>query len=226
MWARDLPRQRVRKELFHLVDLLPTLASAAGVNLGPFKQGMDGLDQWWFLRNDHRGPRTNMLYNIDPGFGYSAYAENDWKLLNGTTVDGQFDGFIGSFIRPEELISDNNYYQLLKSSPANLVLQKYGPPMTPLKVTQWRKNNIQQCGKPGTTPCNPFAGPCLFNLKQDPCEYNNVASQYPLIVEKLWEKIEYYASLMYEPRNRPADPNCDPRFWNFTWTYWQDPKPL
>ena len=54
--------------LVHVTDWLPTLVSAAGGDpdtlLG---HNIDGVDQWAALRaGKQQGPRTEILYNIDP----------------------------------------------------------------------------------------------------------------------------------------------------------------
>ena len=64
----DLPAGTVSHALVHVTDWLPTLVSAAGGDPATLLgRNIDGVDQWAALRAGHQqGPRTQMLYNIDP----------------------------------------------------------------------------------------------------------------------------------------------------------------
>ena len=50
--------------LVHMVDLLPTVLSIAGVEeLTPL--GLDGVNQWQAINSLKKHPRTGFVYNID-----------------------------------------------------------------------------------------------------------------------------------------------------------------
>ena len=52
----------------HVTDWLPTFVSAAGGSLDRLiKKTIDGIDHWLALKKNKTSPRTEMLYNIDPG---------------------------------------------------------------------------------------------------------------------------------------------------------------
>lgn len=70
--------------------------------------------------------------------------------------------------------------------------------------------------------CNPLVSPCLFNLKDDPCEMVNLANQRPLIAVTLEQEMMKYRSTARKPINVPRDPNADPANYNGIWTNWQD----
>lgn len=74
-----------------------------------------------------------------------------------------------------------------------------------------------------TSICEPTESPCLFNLKADPCEQINLASQQPLILRNLEDALNEYRKSTLKPRNVPEDPMADPIYWNNVWSNWQDP---
>ena len=60
----------------------------------------------------------------------------------------------------------------------------------------------------------------LFNIQTDPNERNNVADQYPWIVQFLKSRIEYYNATHIEQFDPPLDNNSDPANFNGIWTPW------
>ncbi|XP_014208813.1 arylsulfatase I-like [Copidosoma floridanum] len=74
--------------------------------------------------------------------------------------------------------------------------------------------------------CNPRQAPCLFNIKEDPCEQRNLADQRPMILATLEEALLKYRVTAVPPSNVPNDPRADPALWNSTWVNWLDDDPL
>ena len=60
----------------------------------------------------------------------------------------------------------------------------------------------------------------LFNIQTDPNERNNVADQYPWIVQFLKSRIEYYNATHIEQFDPPLDNISDPANFNGIWTPW------
>ncbi|XP_066922227.1 arylsulfatase B-like isoform X2 [Clytia hemisphaerica] len=83
-----------------------------------------------------------------------------------------------------------------------------------------KATTVVDCGpKPDKmTHCNETH--CLFNLQSDPCEYNDVSSQYPEIYQQMKNKLEDYKKGMVPPVNQPGDKNCDPDLFGGVWTPW------
>lgn len=71
-------------------------------------------------------------------------------------------------------------------------------------------------------PCLPLDAPCLFNIEQDPCEYNNLAEKFPNITEDLVSLLNWYNATAVTPLNTPPDPMSNPKYWNYTFTNWAD----
>lgn len=211
----------------HVSDLLPTLATATGVNLGPFELGMDGVDQWNALKSsntsDVLGVRKSMLYNIDDVFKYSAYMEEGWKIVEGTTLNGIYDYWMGDFVEPVEKMNETFYTQLIQSSRAHQAMSDNAW-LTSDQILQRQKSSEVDCRLDFNeeTPCDPKVKPCLFNLLEDPCEYNNLANEKSDILQRLLTKLNEYRETAMPIRNRDPDTSANPMFHNNTWTYWQD----
>ena len=98
-------------------------------------------------------------------------------------------------------------------------------------VDQWIKapgynatgkaTSVVDCGpKPDkTTHCNKIH--CLFNLHNDPCEYNDVSSQYPEIYQQMKNKLEDYKKGMVPSRKLDGDKMADPKLHGDVWTSWK-----
>ncbi|XP_064610401.1 arylsulfatase B-like [Liolophura sinensis] len=92
----------VHNGLMHAVDWSPTLMAAAGK---PFREIIDGVNQWDAIRTGGESPRTEFVYNIDEFqplmCGHAAIRMGDYKLIDGT--GGYYDGW---FPEPEVGFSD------------------------------------------------------------------------------------------------------------------------
>lgn len=77
-WPGQVPAQRVTNEMVHVVDLLPTLAQAAGASL-PQDRLIDGVDQldFWRGRQD-KSSREGFVYYIKRELRAAKW--RDWKM--------------------------------------------------------------------------------------------------------------------------------------------------
>ena len=41
--------------------------------------------------------------------------------------------------------------------------------------------------------CTKHTSPCLFNIKEDPCEFNNIAKQHPELVNSMVKRLHQFA---------------------------------
>lgn len=209
--------QRVEKAYFHTSDILPTLASAAGIKV----ENVEGFDQWKYLANKEGiAQRYEVVTAMDNIDGYTGLIRGNWKLVNGT-VNPLYDfhfGFIEQFP-----ISDEDYVQAILSSQAHHVLRKQKS-LEPMKIVELRNNSKISCNTQDNpvTFCDPKTYPCLYNIHDDPCERKNLASLYPDTMRdmrtRLWD-IVYYAA----PSRRIVyqDPLADPSRHRGTWSPWR-----
>ena len=75
--------------------------------------------------------------------------------------------------------------------------------------------------------CLPLNGrPCLFDLENDPCEYDNLAEKLPQVVLEMLDLLNVYNRTVIPPLNGnklvTEDPNANPKYWNCTINNWTD----
>lgn len=234
----------------HISDWLPTLASVAGIKLdGP----VDGHNMWPALSFKLPSPRKEVLLNFDVEIPYSSFIYQKWKYINGTTANGNFDGWLSDDVNRKE--HDNtlsNYGEAISSSPVGRALSPFSknktlygmfvgwlseilggdvPSMSNEEINFVRQQSFVDCkGVSMQTDlkrqCNPLKGACLFDIVADPCERRNIISE-EIFVEAFMEKrIRHLVESARPPQNRPEDPCSNPAYFNNTWVSWFDmPRP-
>ncbi|GFW13557.1 arylsulfatase B [Trichonephila clavipes] len=93
--------------------------------------------------------------------------------------------------------------------------------LTPKKLTT---SSLEvDCGsKPENgTICEPLKASCLFDVENDPCEYNNLAKAMPEIAQKLEELLNQYRIEAVPIRNLPMDPAANPKYHGYAWVPWR-----
>ncbi|CAH1102412.1 unnamed protein product [Psylliodes chrysocephalus] len=233
--------QRVSNHLMHISDWLPTFYSIAGLNKRQIPN-IDGLDMWESISEDKESPRTEMLYNIDDIASWGAIRQGDWKYIYGSTGTEK-DLWYGNDGKKPEYSYDVNQILSSKSATAFAGLITYQQIRDKNSNTKRRrelkiidKNDIEMLRKQATVHCGPFTfeyqlkenecnlnqSPCLFNIREDPCERVNLASTAPNIVKNLEQLLLEYRKNIVPALNRPRDPRSNPINWNNTWTNWED----
>jgi arylsulfatase B len=88
MWTPWLNKtRRVATQTMHIMDWLPTLFSAAGLDSAPLRdRNLDGIDMWTALSNNMTSPRVEVLHNLDEVDEYAAITRGDWKYITGNTA--------------------------------------------------------------------------------------------------------------------------------------------
>nr|UNO37566.1 sulf4-like protein [Psylliodes hospes] len=233
--------RRVSNHLMHITDWLPTFYSIAGLNKTQIPN-IDGQDMWKSISEDKESPRTEMVYNIDDTDGWGAIRQGDWKYVYGSSGK-RMDLWFGNDGKKPEYSYDVN--QILTSSTATafagLITYQQIEDMNSnrrrrreLKIID--QNDIETLRTQATVNCEPFdfedqleenkcnllQSPCLFNIREDPCERVNLASARPNIVRNLEQLLLDYRKHIVPALNKPRDPRAHPQDWNNTWTNWQD----
>lgn len=218
IWYPKLTRPgRVGKQLFHATDWLPTLLTAAGGDSS--KLDIDGIDLWTALTRDTDSPRTIVLHNIDDILGVSGISIGDWKLVQGTTYNGQWDGWYGPSGR--EWVYDVG--GVIGSTSGRAVVS-VGLSLSAEIVRKLRDEATVKCHRRNDTlpHCKPLEAPCLFNVRWDPCEYNNLANEFPVIANSLRKELKRLNATAVPPGNLSWDTRANPEFWDHTWTNFGD----
>ncbi|XP_030369146.1 arylsulfatase I-like isoform X2 [Scaptodrosophila lebanonensis] len=228
LWSPLLRKsQRVANQNMHIVDWLPTLIEAAGGKMALdnlTSTNLDGQSIWQALSNDEPSPRKSVLHNIDDIWGSAALTVGEWKLMRGTNYKGAWDGWYG----PAGERSPKHYdWQHVAKSQAGKALKAIK--MFPSQAEQQRLRagatvncNLNKTYVQQGTECKPLLAPCLFNVRDDPCEYYNLAGQYPDVLKSLQAELAHFNATAVPPTNKPDDPRGAPRHWNYTWTNFGD----
>jgi len=204
----------VSNALMHVSDWVPTILTAINADKDVLDENpkMYGMSMWKTLSNNRTSPRKELLYNIDPFHNVSAIRVKNWKLIQGL-VWPKWSGWIPR-------IGENEDNSLKYSSKVKTVLNKLHRGQKKSKIDY----NFVNCGpKPenASTNCKPNIKPCLFNLEVDPCEYNNVADQYPEVFQMLWQKILLWnATAVINIKS--LDPRSYPQYYGYAWSPWCD----
>ncbi|XP_034171357.1 arylsulfatase J isoform X2 [Osmia lignaria lignaria] len=208
---------RVSRQLFHVSDWLPTLLTAAGGD--PSNLTIDGMDLWHALSEDTESPRKSVLHNIDDIFGVSGITIDNWKFIQGSTYEGQWDGWYGPSGR--EWVYDIGG---VIGSTAGRAVASVGFSLSAANVRRLRKQAMIKCPpRNDSLPlCLPLQAPCLFNVYEDPCEDNNLVNEFPSIVNFLRDELKKLNSTAILPGNLPWDKRANPELWDHTWTNFGD----
>ena len=79
--------------LSHVTDLVPTILSAAGMDMLVREHKFDGVSQWDSITNGKSSPRSEIPINIIwGGRNFTSIISNDMKLIVGL-FDGVYDGY-------------------------------------------------------------------------------------------------------------------------------------
>ncbi|KAI5731637.1 hypothetical protein M8J77_013626 [Diaphorina citri] len=227
LWSPQIQQNpRVSLQMMHISDWLPTLYTAAGGDTSRLPLNIDGLDQWSSLLLNTPSRRNSVLINIDEKKRTAAVRLDSWKLVLGTQENGTMDGYYGQ-TRSNKVpllnfnaIVESKTYQSLQQLSQNIFL-----PISNIdKMRSTRQQATIHCGAnpaPMTpSPCT--NGPCyLFNLGNDPCEQNNIASSRPDISSQLYELLKYHRrTLVPQSHEQPDIVQADPKRFNDTWSPW------
>lgn len=96
VWSPMMKASRsISNQLMHISDWFPTLIHAAGGKVAK-QANIDGLNMWETLSNrSASSPRNEILINSDSVGGTSSLLRDEWKIVNGTNYDGQWDDWYG-----------------------------------------------------------------------------------------------------------------------------------
>lgn len=137
------------------------------------------MNLWPSLSENRPSPRNEILHNIDDIWGSAALTVGKWKVLKGTNYNGFWDKWYGPAgnRQPSAYSTD-----VVLQCAAGKALAKLDMLPSAERIRTLRADANVECylGRSNETDyseCLPLAGPCLFNIHQDPCELNNVAER-------------------------------------------------
>jgi hypothetical protein len=157
-------------------------------------------------------------------FGF-IYSHSTPSVGNTSTKDlggGIWDLWYGPSGRDDGK-SAHDLIPAIKSSLAGKALEASGFTLNETRMREIQTQAEVKCPV-GIEPitCNPYNGPCLFNLDDDPCEQRNLAESQPDIVKRLLDSLQAYNKTAIPPMLRRRDPDGFPMRWGNVWTTFKD----
>jgi hypothetical protein len=102
------------------------------------------------------------------------------SVAAGTTYGGVWDGWYGPSGRGDSQGQRYDLYQVI-ASPAGRAVVRAGTVLTPTVIQALRNeaevicDSVSVYTQTARAECKPLTAPCLFNIRNDPCEQNNLA---------------------------------------------------
>lgn len=179
--------------MMHAVDWNPTILSAAGVK-NEIDYAIDGIDQWESISKGQPSKRSEFIYNLDNEFlapqGHAAIRVGNYKLIQG------YPGPLQDWYSPDEDLDDGLKQLCLEND------NEY-----------YNRLAKQSMGKDGIIT----TGDRLYNLHEDPNEYNDIADTHKDIVEALKKKLDDYRAELVPPKEYLPDPKSNPDHYGGFW---------
>lgn len=164
---------RVSNQLFHITDWLPTFVHIAQIKLSTWEKNLiDGINQWPAL-NEISDNRREI-------YGNNFYINDHWKLAIGSSKSNETA--YGS-LKNQYMESDNdliefsfeNYFNSIITSDTHLIMDHLRRDKIMLMKTRAKVHcNLKDNNRTEieNIKCSRNL-PCLFDLSQDPCEFDN-----------------------------------------------------
>lgn len=102
------------------------------------------------------------------------------SMTAGTTYGGTWDGWYGPSGRGDRVGQKYDMYEVM-SSLAGRAVSRVGTPLAPAIIQTLRNEAEVICDSLSVYAhveryeCKPLKAPCLFNIRNDPCEQHNLA---------------------------------------------------
>lgn len=170
-------QQRVSNQMVHVIDLLPTFVNATNLKWRTRdKIYIDGINQWQAL-NENDEERLSV-------YGDNFYINHHWKLSFGINDSADSYGSIeNQNMESDKDMSDYDFETYVKAIFGSDVHPVFQDRLSSQKVMLLRSRAKVHCNLKdvdGTVVRNikcSRATPCLFDLLEDPCEFDNKYEQ-------------------------------------------------
>ncbi|XP_031571185.1 arylsulfatase B-like [Actinia tenebrosa] len=182
---------RVCHDLIDVSDWVPTLYYVAGGDPELLQPNMDGKNVWETISRGEKSPRDEILHAIDPWRNFAAIRRGRYKL-----VVGMDDTYQDEPWHPR-------YKDLLATEQPQVI------PGAVLDCGERSKQDKKCDSRNGST--------CLFDMVEDPCEYNDLSNQMPQMVQQLLKRLVEFQKgsrpVWYPPIDTDADPGKRGGYW-------------
>ncbi|KAG0423222.1 hypothetical protein HPB47_000990, partial [Ixodes persulcatus] len=135
---------------------------------------VDGVDMWEALRTGTESTREAVVHNINGRLNYSAIRDGDYKLIERTFKRSLYDQIF-------ETVGGKRPYDdldtLMNNSTAANALRAFYKTKHLKYRENWRRDAKIDCGNKTSTVDIHRGIYYLFNIKEDPCETDNLAEK-------------------------------------------------
>ena len=100
---------------------------------------------------------------------------------------------------------------------------RWYPPRGANRKKKTNSYTTVKCGKRPTKiyTCDIFQGPCLFNVRTDPCEYHDLSAKKPGYLKIMIKKLQKYKNSMVKSRHIDRiDKRSNPKRHGGVWKPW------
>lgn len=201
----------------HVADLLPTLSRFGGYK---YSRSLDGIDQWDVINYGDPQVRDEVV-NIDNVLGYSSFIHYPYKLVNGTISKGAFDIWTSTKTNDYQGSAYTYAIDVLNCTVSRAIFSlKKRNVFNVDEIIAMRGRNVVDCSASPVSSCDITAGPCLYNIYDDPCEQNNLAADTSLL-RYMQNRFQYLTSNIVPSRRQKPDAASDPINFDLNWQWWQ-----
>lgn len=244
IWSNLLTeKQYVSEHYFHVVDLFTTLAYRANADVGGLTIGqnlvdiiqnllnidlykvIDGIDMWDLLNKpDQRQQIRVLIHNND---NFVSFVSGNYKYVMWSSGIGSLNYWPGHFIQHD---CQNNklkysYYNDVNATITANSLQQFNKyPLSEDFMRTMKSSSSISCN--GVVPnfCCPWIFPCLFDIKNDPCEHHNLAFVRPIMLTILRAQAIFLKRVTRQARNQRTDCSSNPKYNDGLWTWYNGLK--
>ncbi|KAJ8733210.1 hypothetical protein PYW08_001508 [Mythimna loreyi] len=218
IWQSSV-RPSVWQGLMHITDWLPTLIAAAG---GSVPTAIDGVNQWNSIMQDGKSKRNEVLIAIEDGSNsWAAYRAGDYKIVVGN-VTGLSNGYYGAELMVNKR-TPPEYYTALRTCDMTRAFEQIGIYLDLDYARQTRRMATikQEDTARDATSCipTPTRG-CLYNVRRDPMESNNLWGKANKIATLLTSRLRALWASQLRRGPVKLDIASDPSNFNYVWTPW------
>lgn len=185
IYAPFLPSGVVRKNLFHVSDFLPTLATLANADY-KIETKIDGHDLSQMITKGE-GPFRTDVETFEEVYGVTGLLLNGYKWINGSALNGKADTWLGTNDHSD--VNKEIYFDEVLNSKTGKALRRFNLGLKSQEMEKIREDVRVKC-KGIKTECDPLKAPCLFDIDNDPCEENNLANTHTKIMKEMEEEFK------------------------------------
>jgi len=148
------------------------------------------------------------------------YGMNMWEVLS-NDIPSPRDEIIHNYDKASGAIRMGDY-KVIAIGPEASYTKSYGGWYKPESMNVTTLDLTVKCAERNESliACNHTTSPCLFNVIEDPCEFNNIAEENPQLLKSMMKKMLDFAQVSQAPRNCPTEKRSAPVYHGRAWVPW------